>query len=670
MRSHPRFLVWTLIALCAFATVVPATRAQDEGFEDEEWEEEEGAEEEEPADLVAEEDDGGDQDAEEEDLDDDELGGEETEGEEAAPRNLREDPRWARRFRLHNTIDGPTGGLRVVDAGSAGIRSIRVQLATEFFSASDFLYAGDEASRISGTLSFSWSALDFLELFAAIRSSASSNDRADPSLLLALGDLSLGAKIFHDLTPWLTVGGDLSLLLPTSQDLGVRLAGTGLAIRGNATADLRGLADAVPLIARVSLSYTFDNSSELVEEIESSRYATLEDPLDPLNETRHLLRADERFGLGISRTDSFDFAVGLEAPLEVATDFYLHPILEWALSAPVNRQGYDCPFVPLTPGSDTPAPGEDGCLDRQGAAAFPMSLTFGVRVLPPVAGLAGFIGVDVGLLGTGLEDNVRELPASAPYQVLLGLSYAFDLRPPLEPEIITNEVDAPVEVPAPVPPRGRVLGLVVKKGTEEPVPGALVRFPGRDLTPQVAGEDGRFITYLLDPGEVRFEIAREGFEPGTCAATIAAEGGDVELRCELEQTLVVIEESEVQILEQILFAFDSADILPESFGLMQQIARALQSDLLIRMVEIQGHTDDVGGAPYNLDLSQRRADSVRKWLTDAGVDPTRLRARGYGLTQPVVPNTDDASRARNRRVQFIIVYRGAPTGPGPATITR
>jgi OOP family OmpA-OmpF porin len=72
-------------------------------------------------------------------------------------------------------------------------------------------------------------------------------------------------------------------------------------------------------------------------------------------------------------------------------------------------------------------------------------------------------------------------------------------------------------------------------------------------------------------------------------------------------------------------------------------------------IEIQRHTDSVGDDAFNLDLSQRRSSQVMKWFLDHGIDPSRLRALGYGETVPVADNETDAGRATNRRVEFKLV---------------
>ncbi len=69
-------------------------------------------------------------------------------------------------------------------------------------------------------------------------------------------------------------------------------------------------------------------------------------------------------------------------------------------------------------------------------------------------------------------------------------------------------------------------------------------------------------------------------------------------------------------------------------------------------VEIQGYTDSVGKASANLALSHKRAESVRQYLVNAGIDPTRLTSAGYGEENPVSSNATPTGRAQNRRIEF------------------
>jgi OmpA-OmpF porin, OOP family len=116
--------------------------------------------------------------------------------------------------------------------------------------------------------------------------------------------------------------------------------------------------------------------------------------------------------------------------------------------------------------------------------------------------------------------------------------------------------------------------------------------------------------------------------------------------------LVVVTAKEIRITQQIHFEFNKATIRAESFPILDAVVQVLVNNPKITL-EIQGHTDNVGSAGYNQKLSQSRADSVRMYLVNHGIDSSRLRSVGYGLTQPIVPNTTEQNRALNRRVQFI-----------------
>ncbi|MCB9616015.1 MAG: OmpA family protein [Sandaracinus sp.] len=422
----------------------------------------------------------------------------------------------------YNTYMGPTGGLHVVDAGGGAVGSFRAQLALDFFFSNGFINPSDDAKHIGGSLSLSWTVAEFAEIWASIQSYANSNETGDPSLFQVLGDTQLGFKGFYRVLPFFTVGGDLSLsLLNTVGDIGVVFKSTSVGLRANATLDLRGLSSAVPFIARFNFQYYFDNSSNLIDDVEDQRYANLEAPEARENEFRHLVTDVERFGLQINRTDFINIGLGFEAPLRVADNFYLHPLLEWNWGIPVNRQGYNCLYIPADDGSGDPAEGQDGCLDRQGVGSFPMNLTLGLRVAPPVKGLSFLLAADIGL--TGKKDFVRELSPNAPYNLYLGLSYAYDTTPPPPPEPTVREVERRVEVQLPPPVMGRIRGTVREQGAGTPVAGAIIAFPGRDLTALSASDAGVFTTYLLEPGEVQLAISHPEYEDGACAATIPSE---------------------------------------------------------------------------------------------------------------------------------------------------
>ena len=69
-------------------------------------------------------------------------------------------------------------------------------------------------------------------------------------------------------------------------------------------------------------------------------------------------------------------------------------------------------------------------------------------------------------------------------------------------------------------------------------------------------------------------------------------------------------------------------------------------------VEVDGHTDSTGTAAYNMTLSEKRAEAVKKYFVDQGIDPSRLAAKGFGITKPAASNKTKAGRTQNRRVEL------------------
>jgi outer membrane protein OmpA-like peptidoglycan-associated protein len=105
------------------------------------------------------------------------------------------------------------------------------------------------------------------------------------------------------------------------------------------------------------------------------------------------------------------------------------------------------------------------------------------------------------------------------------------------------------------------------------------------------------------------------------------------------------------VLEGVTFASGSAVLTPASQAVLDRVAVQLVGAPEVN-VEVQGHTDNTGSVNGNIRISQLRADAVRDYLISKGVAAGRLTARGYGPTEPAVPNTTAANRAQNRRVEL------------------
>ena len=130
-----------------------------------------------------------------------------------------------------------------------------------------------------------------------------------------------------------------------------------------------------------------------------------------------------------------------------------------------------------------------------------------------------------------------------------------------------------------------------------------------------------------------------------------------------DKGLVILEDTQITILEKVYFETDSAIIKARSFPLLDAVAATLNASPQITLVEIQGHADERGSDQYNVKLTRARAASVMNALIERGVLKERLRSGGYGERCPVDPKHNATAWERNRRVEFKIIETDAgPTG--------
>lgn len=665
---------------------------------------------------------------------------------------------------VQNGLEGSTGLLHVVRAGSGAPGTLRVAMITSYFGAQSFLCSaceqadgtpavGDERVRQLGTRwSVSLTPLPFLETYAALRYQTTANRLGEPEVIQIAGDGALGVKTFSPARAEriYSFGGDLRLhLLSGAGSVGFDTA--RFDVRGAASLDLTRSKTPVPVQADLNVGYRFDESGLIADRVERDRAAVLG--------TRQRITRIERFGHDLDRVDSLALGVGAQAPLR-----YVAPFAEWSLDVPMNRQGYVCHRASRTAGDD--------CLaDHARLGAFPSRLTFGVQAFPAVSdftrGLTALLALDV---ATGAKATfLEEVAPEAPWMLHFGLGYAIDAKPRVERVLTERTVQQVVEREP--PPRLVVAGKVVDAKTGEPVAGVAVAPATGDGSTLLTSADGEFRIIEVAPGEVKLALTRDGYVTRDCSAFVdqpktsqpgartpakasgaspASLGGPrtevTEVRCELtalpnvavldgalrdaettefvaaatvritdalgrsltlttdergafrvenippgkvslraeaagylpsvtelevlarkdlraalsiartpKQPNVVVTKNELKLKRQIHFLHDSAEILPDSAALVDEIAETLRQHPEIRAIEIQGHTDDTGASEHNARLSDARAKAVRDALIRDGVEPERLQANGYGEDKPLVPNTTAANRTTNRRVQLMIV---------------
>jgi OmpA-OmpF porin, OOP family len=172
-------------------------------------------------------------------------------------------------------------------------------------------------------------------------------------------------------------------------------------------------------------------------------------------------------------------------------------------------------------------------------------------------------------------------------------------------------------------------------------------------------EDGAAKTYIA----LYIVEYDDGYNP-----TVTVEKGQVVVRLdavqvgELKNGMVPVSATEIAkrldtsgqvILSGILFDFNKSQLKPDSRPALDEIAAFLKQDPA-RKVYLVGHTDNVGGFDFNMQLSQARADAVAADLvTTYGINTARLKGHGAGPLAPIASNVTDEGRAKNRRVELI-----------------
>lgn len=207
----------------------------------------------------------------------------------------------------------------------------------------------------------------------------------------------------------------------------------------------------------------------------------------------------------------------------------------------------------------------------------------------------------------------------------------------------------------PVRTSGVTVSVVDKEGQPVPAPHVLLVSSAQGCVPE--GDQPTNERIPTAAGNHTVRVWADGYREATVPVSVDP-GQDQAVRVVLEPSQAKVTEKQIEILTPVFFDYNKDSIRPESFAVLDDVLYLLKSHPEILRVEVAGHTDADGSDRYNLDLSQRRVESVRRYLIEHGVGGERLVAQGYGEARPIAPNTTEDGKARNRRVEFNITERG------------
>lgn len=142
--------------------------------------------------------------------------------------------------------------------------------------------------------------------------------------------------------------------------------------------------------------------------------------------------------------------------------------------------------------------------------------------------------------------------------------------------------------------------------------------------------------------------------PGAVITKDGTDDGLNNVKSEFKDATRTDEGVRFTLSSDVLFPTNSSYLTDRAKAELDKLSRLLNEDRS-KMIRVDGHTDSTGEEGYNQWLSEKRAESVKKYLEDAGIPASRISTEGYGQTVPVADNKTPEGRAKNRRVEVVIL---------------
>lgn len=236
-----------------------------------------------------------------------------------------------------------------------------------------------------------------------------------------------------------------------------------------------------------------------------------------------------------------------------------------------------------------------------------------------------------------------------------GYYYIYDKKVSVNPPSTLFEFEIPKEIREEnksTYAKGNVFDAVTKKKLSGKI--ELIDLSTNQVKQQVYSDPvtGEYMLVLTEGSEYALNVSKEGYL--FYSSFFDYKNPAVFNPLALDIPLNPIKQGSSVILNNIFFEHNSYELEDKSTAELDKIVAFMNVNPSVS-IELGGHTDDVGSDADNLDLSQKRAKAVYDYLVNAGIPAAKLKYKGYGETKPVMPNTSDENRARNRRIEFKVL---------------
>jgi outer membrane protein OmpA-like peptidoglycan-associated protein len=603
------------------------------------------------------------------------------------------DPGWkdSRVAERSPNLWGQTGLVRVNSARAGKGGYFDIGLFGLGYYTPDFILPGpnDANTYAAANVTFGLTLFDLLELGVATRTSSNENAEADPRANIATGDIYPSLKFGMTFLP-VAFGLDVRGLFPSRVDaVGVAADNWGVNAMGLLSLDLYEGLD-IPLKVHLNGGYTYQS-------IRSSRQ---------LNE---IFGSPQSYLLAVTSQqwfyDQAVYGLGIETPFPYVTPF-VELWGQMAVGVPTGgglagaNYGFVDSHLIATPGVRVSLgrglhfdfAADIGILGLDVIAGQPVNLPWGARA-----------GVSYTFSPFVAETQVEVRQASAPTGRVTGCVTDKETGAPVKeafvefvgadfPRIVVDvsgcfnsprldlgshsirvrhheyedsekDVTVVADLSAdgnlaliPIPRFGVFLGKVVTT-KDVPLTATLTATREEGGVFTLEAKSGRFEKELR-PGAYQVLVSAEGYLNQGARIIVEEKGRtgrDFTLKPIPKHRVTVLKKDKIEISTKIPFEFNKDRLLRAASFILDDVVDLILRNPQLKGIRIEGHTDNVGEAQFNKKLSTARATKVMDYLIGRGVAADRLVAKGYGFDKPMAPNGTEEGRAKNRRVDFVIL---------------